>query len=124
MLTPYLVILVKSKYSHFRHREVIRNTWGQSDPTKQIRTVFLVGFPPDLVEKQKTLDKITDESSQHGDIIQQDFNDVYYNNTLKTLMAIKWINKYCSNSKYYLLIDDDFFLSNSQIISLIYIFTL
>ena len=51
------------------------------------------------------------ESEKFNDLIQQDFTDTYYNNTLKTCMAIKWINNYCSNSKYYLLIDDDFYLS-------------
>ena len=44
-------------------------------------------------------------------IVQQTFTDAYYNNTLKTIMGIKWINHYCPNSKYYMFIDDDFFLN-------------
>ncbi len=117
VLSPYLVILVKSKYSNFANREAIRNTWAQSGSDYPIRTVFLIGSPPkseNLGNKQKYLDLIFDENKKNGDIVQQDFIDSYYNNTLKSLMAIKWINTYCSNSKYYLLIDDDFFLSNTS----------
>ena len=116
VLSPYLVILVKSKYSNFANREAIRTTWGQSDSEQLIRTVFIIGYPPQSENskiKQQCIDLILNETKRYADIIQQDFIDSYYNNTLKSLMAIKWINTYCSNSKYYLLIDDDFFLSNS-----------
>ncbi len=41
---PYLVILVKSKLTHFEHRKAIRNTWGRFDQLRLIRTVFLIGI--------------------------------------------------------------------------------
>ena len=106
---PFLTILVKSKYSNFKHRESIRETWGQTDKDLLIRTVFLIGDPNLDINDNK--EKIKIESKRFNDLIQQDFIDTYYNNTLKTCMAIKWINNYCSNSKFYLLIDDDFYLS-------------
>ena len=109
MVLPYLLILVKSKYSHFDQRDTIRKTWGQSDDQKLIRTVFLIGYPEQNVAEYNRL--ISKEAKENGDLIQQNFIDSYYNNTLKTSMAIKWINRYCSRSKYYLLIDDDFYLS-------------
>lgn len=105
---PYLIIAVKSKYSHFEQRQSIRQTWGKNHDNI-IRTVFLTGS-----SSREYNQLITDESLKYGDIIQQDFIDVYYNNTLKTSMALKWIYKYCSNSKYYLLIDDDFYLSRQN----------
>ena len=146
---PYLVILVKSKLTHFEHREAIRKTWGQSDPMKLIRTVFLVGLPSpdeaanpieaksvdleslhqnenivhsrddskskntlqDLKKEQHDLFKLEMEYEKYGDIIQQNFLDTYYNNTIKTFMGIRWINEYCSNARFYLFIDDDFYLN-------------
>ena len=185
---PYLVILVKSKLTHFEHRDVIRKTWGASDPMKLIRTVFLVGVPspsdtasgtptddirhshnfnidiealhhneaivhqhqqplrksPAAANKRNRkeqeelkqeheqeqqqqekrnakafehlknntlLYQLELEYEQYGDIVQQNFHDTYYNNTVKTFMGIRWINEYCSNAKFYLFIDDDFYLN-------------
>ena len=55
---PFLTILVKSKYSNFKHRQSIRKSWGRSDANHLIRTVFLIGYPNSLdqyniVEKNK-----------------------------------------------------------------------
>lgn len=103
----YLIIIVKSKYSHFEQRNAIRQTWGLNrNHNLVIRTVFLIGS-----STQEYNSLINEEAHKYDDIIQQNFFDTYYNNTLKTLMALKWINKFCSNSKFYLLIDDDFYLS-------------
>ncbi len=144
---PYLIILIKSKISHFKQRDVIRNTWGKSDKLKLIRTVFLIGsldftsFSDGFTkeEKHNFMDKLNFENHRHNDIVQQEFIDNYYNNTLKTMMGnvlcisfifviiqimyflysqiigIKWINRYCINSKYFLFIDDDFYLNPNQL---------
>ena len=160
---PFLVILVKSKITHFERREVIRKTWGQSDSRRKIRTVFLTGLPSPLeqdeitrsnsfqidleglhhnsdiihskkkspqfknhlnVKNAKILDKLKHEDTlyqleleyeKYQDIVQQNFYDAYYNNTIKTVMGIKWIVEYCPNAKFYLFIDDDFYLNPSQL---------
>ena len=54
---------------------------------------------------------LEEENDKYGDLIQQNFHDTYYNNTIKTFMGIRWINEYCQNSKFYLFIDDDFYLN-------------
>lgn len=110
---PYLVILVKSKLSNFEEREVIRRTWAHRDELRLIRTVFLIGS---LQGSDDLLLKIEVENDRYQDIVQQKFVDNYYNNTLKTMMGIKWINRYCENSKYYMFIDDDFYLNPNQLI--------
>lgn len=89
---PYLVILVKSKLTHFEERELIRNTWAKKDEASLIRTVFLIGSPDlnsETNKDQTTIDtnKLGKEHYQFNDIIQQDFYDNYYNNTLKTMMG-------------------------------------
>ena len=116
LIKPYLVILVKSKLTHFEHREAIRKTWGQTDEMKLIRTVFLIGVPSpkefkDKLEMQSQIDRLETENIQFQDIVQQNFYDTYYNNTIKTFMGIKWINEQCSTAKFYLFIDDDFYLN-------------
>lgn len=136
--SPFLIIIVKSKLTHFDNREAIRKTWGKSDELKLIRTVFLVGQPDPIEDKKikisinnsRTLKSQSDETKllqhiefdeisyklelendKYGDIIQQNFYDTYHNNTIKTFMGIKWIMDYCSNSKFYLFIDDDYYLN-------------
>lgn len=90
---PYLVILVKSKLSNFKERENIRKTWAQTDDFNLIRTVFLLGYPKldGEFEKDdahsKDLLKVVIENKRYNDIVQQDFVDNYYNNTLKTMMG-------------------------------------
>jgi hypothetical protein len=127
---PHLIILVKSKINNFERRETIRKTWGQLDRKTRIRTVFLTGVPSledenqesklDTQKAEKTLNNINldeldsqlkIEYAKYGDLVQQDFHDVYYNNTLKTFMGIRWIVENCPQSKFYLFIDDDFYLN-------------
>jgi hypothetical protein len=117
---PFLVILVKSKISHFDRRSVIRNTWAQLDPFGLIKRVFLIGLPThndddeDDVNNKAAADesaRLEMENDKYGDIVQQDFLDVYYNNTLKTFMGIRWVVDYCPDSRFYLFIDDDFYLN-------------
>ena len=113
-LNPYLIILVKSRLGNFQVRETIRNTWAQRDKLNLIRTVFLVGIPD---EGDRLMSNLELENRQYNDIVQQNFVDTYFNNTLKTLMGLRWINTYCMNSKYFLFIDDDFYLNPNLLMS-------
>jgi beta-1,3-galactosyltransferase / beta-1,3-N-acetylglucosaminyltransferase len=113
----FIVIMVKTKYSHFEQREAIRSTWGKTDLKGMRKTVFLIGKPEitdDLYEFNK---KIQQEHDLFGDIVQQDFLDTYYNNTLKAIMGLQWIQMYCKTAQYYLFIDDDYFLNPSVLIN-------
>jgi hypothetical protein len=127
---PYLVILVKSKITNFEQRNVIRDTWGakaKSSQTFPTHVIFLIGVSEHTDElsntdesnvrsgrllKTFTLNKnLSDEYEKYGDLVQQNFHDTYFNNTLKALMGLKWIDVYCPDSKYYLFIDDDYYLN-------------
>lgn len=115
------VILIKSKLTHFEHRKAIRKTWGKIDNDPRIRRVFLIGHssPEETDEHQIESDRaeLEKENNLNGDIVQQDFFDEYYNNTLKTIMGLKWINFYCQNSKFYAFIDDDYFLNPKLLVN-------
>lgn len=101
---PFLTILVKSSIFQIGNREAIRATWG-NHRNSSIRVVFLLGYSM-IVEQHVAM-----ESSLYNDVIQQDFIDVYNNNTLKTMMGFDWLVSYCSNSKYVFFVDDDYFVN-------------
>ena len=104
-----VVCLVKSAVDHFKNRKVIRNTWGsekQFDSVK-IHTVFLLGS----TANQSVQVNVEEEGAKFQDILQGDFIDQYYNNTIKTLMALQWATKFCRKSKFYFFVDDDYLVS-------------
>ena len=106
-----LVYIVKSALENFERRKVIRRTWGYERRFSDvnIRTVFLLGRDPDYnVEKQL---RIEEESKEFGDIVQGDFIDNYYNNTIKTMMGLRWAAEQCPTSRFYFFVDDDFYVS-------------
>lgn len=92
---PFLLILIKSKVDNFKERLAIRKTWAQLDEYGIIKRVFLLGRPKPTHEK--IAQKLDEEIIGFGDIVQQDFFDGYFNNTLQTLMGIKWAIDYCLN---------------------------
>lgn len=105
-----LVYLVKSAMDHFERRQAIRETWGFERRFSDvgIRTVFLLGSRPGNVELQR---RVEEEAADHGDIVQGDFVDAYYNNTIKTLMGLRWAVEQCPTSRFYFYVDDDYYVS-------------
>ena len=110
-----VVYIVKSALDHFKRREIIRKTWGYekrfSDVT--IKTVFLLGSTetdPEIILK------IQDESYKYGDIIQGNFIDTYYNNTIKTMMGLRWAAELCHQARFFAFFDDDYYVSTRNIL--------
>ena len=93
---PFLLILIKSKVTNFANREAIRNSWAQFDNFGLLRRVFLVGLPTASDNTDYVItNKINAENEKYNDIVQQNFQDAYYNNTVKTFMGIKWVVEFC-----------------------------
>lgn len=114
-----LVYVVKSAVGNFRRREAIRKTWGfeRRFSDVAIRTVFLIGVPDDSDAKSDEVKAgLFQEQSNHGDLVQGDFVDHYYSNVVKTLMGLRWVHHYCNNSRFYLLVDDDYYVSTRNIL--------
>ena len=111
-----VIYLVKSALDHFEHRKIIRKTWGYerrfSDVT--IKTVFLLGTPKD--PNDILHEKIKDEYEFYGDIVQGDFIDEYYNNTIKTMMGLRWATEICPFSRFYAFFDDDYYVSTRNML--------
>ncbi|XP_026725390.1 beta-1,3-galactosyltransferase brn-like [Trichoplusia ni] len=105
-----LFIVVKSSMDHFGHRNAIRQTYGQETlPGRTVKTLFFLGI--DGQPKSDLQRRIDQEMAEYKDIIQIDFRDHYYNNTIKTMMSFRWVYEHCSTSDFYLFTDDDMYIS-------------
>ncbi|XP_066468784.1 beta-1,3-galactosyltransferase 2-like [Tiliqua scincoides] len=115
--TPFLVLLVITEPKDVAKRHAIRQTWGNENlvPGISILRLFLTGVHPIFGSPvQKHLEE---ESALYRDIIQQDFIDTYYNLTLKTLMGMEWISKFCPSATYVMKADSDIFLNVDYLMS-------
>ncbi|NXI69938.1 B3GT5 galactosyltransferase, partial [Anseranas semipalmata] len=106
---PFLVLLVASSYQHINARMAIRQTWGKERTvaSKRLVTYFLLGTTVNLRQQAD----IAAESQKYKDIIQKDFIDTYYNLTLKTMMGVEWIHKFCNQSSFVMKTDTDVFVN-------------
>lgn len=116
--TFHVVYVVKTALEHFDRRAAIRKTWGYEKRFFDVplRTIFLVGMHPGDEELQA---KLKIEATKYKDIVQMDFVDSYYNNTIKTMMGFKWIVQYCANSRFYMFSDDDMYISVKNVLKFI-----
>lgn len=109
---PRLTILVKSAVANVQRRDAIRRTWGYEARFSdvQLRRVFLLGTAE---EGQKD---VAWEAREHGDILQGDFVDAYFNNTLKTMLGMRWASEHFNRSDFYLFVDDDYYVSMKNVL--------
>lgn len=99
----FLLIYVHTSPSNLKNRLQIRETFSRRSQLPDVRVVFMMGEVQDLNIKSS----LELEFSIYQDIVQENFIDSYHNLTYKGIMAMKWINQYCSHAKYILKIDDD-----------------
>ncbi|XP_018319567.1 beta-1,3-galactosyltransferase brn-like [Agrilus planipennis] len=109
-----LVYLIKSAPHNNNKRLAIRNSWGfeRRFSDVEIKTVFLLGITSNEILQRK----IKEESSTFNDIIQANYIDSYFNNTVKTMMGFKWAITYCNESKFYMFVDDDYYVSTKNVL--------
>ncbi|XP_062831189.1 beta-1,3-galactosyltransferase 5 [Anolis carolinensis] len=114
---PFLVILVTSRLGQMEAWMAVRNTWGKERVIagKRIVTYFLLG------NNSRPYDQIgiITENILYKDIIQKDFMDTYYNLTLKTLMGLEWIHKFCPQSTFVMKTDCDMFVNTYYLTELL-----
>ncbi|XP_003463973.1 beta-1,3-galactosyltransferase 5 [Cavia porcellus] len=106
---PFLLLLVTSAPQQMMARTAIRETWGREQEVrgKQVRTFFLLG----TTASEDEMMAVAQENRQHGDIIQKDFKDVYFNLTLKTMMGMEWIHRFCPQVAFVMKTDTDMFIN-------------
>lgn len=105
-----LFIVIKSAMNNFDNRMAIRQTYGQEDitPGHVTKILFFLGTKGKKSEIQM---KIKAEMVKYKDIIQIDYIDTYFNNTIKTMMSFRWVFEHCSVADFYLFTDDDMYIS-------------
>lgn len=116
---PQVLFLVKSAMRNFKRRNAIRSSWGHerrfSDVT--IRTVFVLGVSHEDSESVRhTQEQIDIEASNFEDIVQANFVDTYFNNTLKTMTAMRWAVENCQSAKFFTFVDDDYYVSTKNLL--------
>ncbi|KOB71798.1 Glycosyltransferase [Operophtera brumata] len=109
-----LFIVVKSALNNFGHRTAIRKTYGQESmlPGRIVKVLFFLG----VGTSSDTQRKVQEEMAENKDIIQMDFMDTYFNNTIKTMMSFRWLFEHCPSADYYLFTDDDMYISVSNLL--------
>ena len=107
---PYLLIVVRSAVQNFDQRNIIRRIWGNHTTSVkpfQAKTMFILGYSTD----SSIQDNVMKENEKYNDLIQVDVLENYYNLSFKTLMGLKWAYENCFYAKYFLFIDNDYYLS-------------
>jgi beta-1,3-galactosyltransferase 1 len=112
---PYVIIFVHSAPQNTPHRTAIRKSWGSvaKNASFQTKVIFLLGVSSNDVTSRE----IHAESQRDHDVLQFNIEDAYKNLSLKSLAMLQWVEKFCSDVKYVVKVDDDTFLNTPLLIS-------
>ncbi|XP_049733340.1 N-acetyllactosaminide beta-1,3-N-acetylglucosaminyltransferase 3 [Elephas maximus indicus] len=115
----FLLLVIKSSPANYERRELVRRTWGRERQVLgvQLRRLFLVGTAPDPLEARKVNWLLELEARAHGDILQWDFHDTFFNLTLKQVLFLQWQETRCSNASFLLNGDDDVFAHTDNMVA-------
>ncbi|KAF7994003.1 hypothetical protein HCN44_011272 [Aphidius gifuensis] len=109
--SPYLVIIICSAIGNHNSRNAIRNTWGSDEYLNKFNLTVKIAFLLGQNDNDTLNNAVVDENDEYGDIIQATFHDTYNNLTLKSVMMLKWVTKYCSHATYLMKTDDDMYIN-------------
>ncbi|KAM6113512.1 N-acetyllactosaminide beta-1,3-N-acetylglucosaminyltransferase 3 [Phoenicopterus ruber ruber] len=114
----FLLLAIKSSPVNYERREVIRKTWGQERNFKGavIRRVFLVGVAPSAWDAKKLNRLLRLEQREHGDVLQWDFRDTFFNLTLKQVLFHAWLEEHCPGVRFIFNGDDDVFVNTDNVV--------
>ncbi|XP_062452551.1 N-acetyllactosaminide beta-1,3-N-acetylglucosaminyltransferase 3 [Rhea pennata] len=114
----FLLLAIKSSPGNYARREVIRKTWGQERRVAgvYIRRVFLCGVVPGGAEAPKLNRLLRLEQREHGDVLQWDFWDTFFNLTLKQVLFHAWLEESCPGVRFIFNGDDDVFVNTDNVV--------
>ncbi|NWU56822.1 B3GN6 acetylglucosaminyltransferase, partial [Dromas ardeola] len=114
----FLLLAIKSSPMNYERREVIRRTWGQERTFEGalIRRVFLVGVTTTIRDAKKLNWLLQLEQEEHGDMLQWDFKDTFFNLTLKQVLFHTWLEEHCPGVRFIFNGDDDVFVNTDNVI--------
>ncbi|XP_040895314.1 UDP-GlcNAc:betaGal beta-1,3-N-acetylglucosaminyltransferase 9 isoform X2 [Toxotes jaculatrix] len=123
LTAPYMLIAVKSIAADFDKRQVVRRTWGKEGHFQNgvsIRTVFLLGVPRNRTALPLWDRLLTYESQTFRDILLWDFEDTFFNLTLKETHFLKWVNSSCPHVKFIFKGDADVYVNVENILEMLH----
>lgn len=117
-----LLIFVKSSPENYQRRDAIRQTWGNEEyihhyQNANIKVLFVLGQSRNFSLGSEMQMRLEWEDKRHGDLIQQDFLDTFYNLTYKLLLQFSWANNFCPHAKFVMSADDDIFIHMPNLIA-------
>lgn len=114
----FLLLVIKSSPENYDRREVLRKTWAQERLHKGvwIRRVFIIGTTRSGFEKRRLNRLVKLENNENKDILQWDFNDSFFNLTLKQILFLEWMERRCPHARFLLNGDDDIFANTFNMI--------
>ncbi|GFR77440.1 beta-1,3-galactosyltransferase 1-like [Elysia marginata] len=100
-----LLVYIHSAPGNLKKRQAVRQTWGHPILLRRLHAavVFLLGRPA-MAKQQALLDL---EAHEYGDLVQEDYIDVYRNLTYKGVSALRWVSLFCPSAVFLLKTDDD-----------------
>ena len=117
-----LFVVPSEPINSFRRRKVRKSSLYSytSDEANNAALLFFTGVPsPDSRNGGNIRENIDGESDEHGDIVQQDFVDVYRHLRLKAVSMLQWAATFCFTAKYVIRTDDDVEVNVTDIVSAI-----
>ncbi|XP_029289155.1 UDP-GlcNAc:betaGal beta-1,3-N-acetylglucosaminyltransferase 9 isoform X3 [Cottoperca gobio] len=118
----HMLIAVKSIPADFDKRQVVRRTWGKEGLFQNgvtIRTVFLLGVPRNRTALPLWDRLLTYESQTFRDILLWDFEDTFFNLTLKETHFLNWVNSSCPQVKFIFKGDADVYVNVENILEML-----
>uniref|UniRef100_A0AAZ3PU79 Hexosyltransferase n=2 Tax=Oncorhynchus tshawytscha TaxID=74940 RepID=A0AAZ3PU79_ONCTS len=119
---PYMLIAIKSVVADFERRQVVRRTWGREGVLQDgqtVKTVFLLGVPRNKTALPFWDRLLAYESHTFGDILLWDFDDTFFNLTLKETHFLQWVNDSCSNVQFIFKGDADVYVNIENILEMV-----
>lgn len=125
---PLLLLAIKTTSMNFRNRQAIRQTWGQvgwvagqngSSSGGYVRRVFLLGKENlDTLNLGVNVSELLElESKHYGDILQWDFQETFFNLTLKDVLFWSWFSEKCGPTRFVFKGDDDVFVNTPKMLT-------
>uniref|UniRef100_UPI003AAD816D UDP-GlcNAc:betaGal beta-1,3-N-acetylglucosaminyltransferase 9 n=1 Tax=Centroberyx gerrardi TaxID=166262 RepID=UPI003AAD816D len=119
---PYMLIAVKSVAADFDKRQVVRRTWGKEGLFQNgvsIRTVFLLGVPRNRSALPLWDRLLAYESDTFKDVLLWDFEDTFFNLTLKETHFLEWVNTSCPDVRFIFKGDADVYVNIENILEML-----
>ncbi|BFZ07907.1 hypothetical protein BsWGS_10946 [Bradybaena similaris] len=114
-----VLLAVPSAVANFEKRQAVRNgSRGDfvANATNRAVMLFFLGKPSPQQNLSSIQNQIDEEDKIFGDIIQENFEDVYKNNRLKSVAMLRWVTTYCTNIKYVIRTDDDIIINMTSLV--------